>query len=262
MGGSGGRRNPRIRKKTIPVLEQRIRRRRRTWRPRSNWVLTRLHLRYTSDELKDDLVFQQAESIVGGRGTPTGEDGTFSEQGAKKSRVNQFQARYAILHPWEGEIDCKNPVRGRWGGPPRGRRGGQAQAAQRTAFVERGKIQLASLITSKEVPGLKIEGTGGEAASSDVVDESPDAGGAVAGADAGGPIIVATDDPSPDEADDEASDSQTTGGTSNETTTGPSEKKDSSSDGKCSTLPVEPSPPGGAVLALLALVATIWRRRP
>jgi hypothetical protein len=145
--------------KTIRLDRRRMRRRRRrrrTWRPRSNWVLTRLHLRYTADELKDDLVFRQAESIVGGRGTPSGEDGTFSEQGAKESRINQFQARYAILHPWEGEVDCKKPRRGRWGGPPRGK-SNQARAAGDTATAPRGKLSVREMVRDGEIPGLDDE---------------------------------------------------------------------------------------------------------
>jgi MYXO-CTERM domain-containing protein len=144
-----------------------------TWRPSSSWVLTRLHLRYTADELKDDLVFQQAKPIIGGRGTPSGEDGTFSEQGAKESRVNQFQARYAILHPWEGEVDCENPDRGVWGGPPSGGNQGP-QTAPRTAFAPRGKIELASMVrkSDHDAPGLVLpepsnEGSGEEEGSSE-----------------------------------------------------------------------------------------------
>ena len=32
--------------------------------------------------------------------------------------VNNFQARYAIRHLWDGPIQCENPVRNRWGGRP------------------------------------------------------------------------------------------------------------------------------------------------
>ncbi len=35
-----------------------------------NWVVTRLHARYTLETLKDDLVFRAAPPIVGGRGMP------------------------------------------------------------------------------------------------------------------------------------------------------------------------------------------------
>jgi len=81
------------------------------------FTLTRMHYRYTPDTLGEDLVFETAPAIVGGRGTPDAE-GRFQEQTARSGSVNNFQGRYAVLHRWEGEIDCENPVRGRWGGPP------------------------------------------------------------------------------------------------------------------------------------------------
>ncbi|RLB53989.1 MAG: hypothetical protein DRJ42_10400 [Deltaproteobacteria bacterium] len=81
------------------------------------FVLTRLHYRYGPDGLGEDLVFRAAPPIVGGRGTPNA-DGAFAEEGAEAGSYNNFQGRYGILHPWEGEISCAEPLRGRWGGPP------------------------------------------------------------------------------------------------------------------------------------------------
>jgi len=83
----------------------------------SDWTLTRLHYRYDEDDLTRDLVFREAPAIVGGRGTPDAE-GQLQEKQAQPADVNNFQGRYVILHRWEGEIACQNPVRGRWGGPP------------------------------------------------------------------------------------------------------------------------------------------------
>jgi len=80
-------------------------------------VFTRLHYRYGADGLSEDLVFRPAPPIVGGRGTPNAE-GAFDEEGAGAGSQNNFQGRYGILHPWEGEISCAEPLRGRWGGPP------------------------------------------------------------------------------------------------------------------------------------------------
>jgi hypothetical protein len=82
-------------------------------------VLTRLHTRYTRDALGDDLVFREARPLLGGREFAVDDRGTL-EQGAKVSPdgTNNFQARYAIRYPWMGAINCKNPVRGVWGGPP------------------------------------------------------------------------------------------------------------------------------------------------
>jgi hypothetical protein len=167
--------------RTQPVLQQRIRhwrsRQRTPWDPRPTWVLTRLHLRYTADELEDDLVFEAAEPIVGGRGTPSGEEGTLSEKGAKRARINQFQGRYVILHPWEGEVECEDPKRGRWGGGiPRG--GVPArQFAGDTASAPRDKISVREVVRGGEIPGLddeeeKEEKDNGEKKSSDGRDES------------------------------------------------------------------------------------------
>jgi hypothetical protein len=80
-----------------------------------NFILTRLHARYGKDSLAADLVFKAAEPIVGGREIRS-EKGDL-ETGAKKDSTNNFQARYAIRHEWKGPIACKDPVRGRWGGP-------------------------------------------------------------------------------------------------------------------------------------------------
>ncbi len=78
------------------------------------WTLTRLHLRYDSTTLGDDLVFQAAEPIMGGREVWNGQA---LETGAVPGWTNNFQGRYIIRHRWEGEVACENPVYGRWGGP-------------------------------------------------------------------------------------------------------------------------------------------------
>lgn len=82
------------------------------------FTLTRLHYRYGPEDLTEDLVFRAAPPIRGGQGIPS-TDGAM-EQGAMQSEYGQntFQGRYVMLHPWEGEIACESPQRGRWGGPP------------------------------------------------------------------------------------------------------------------------------------------------
>ncbi|MCB9796430.1 MAG: DUF2330 domain-containing protein [Alphaproteobacteria bacterium] len=85
------------------------------------WVLTRMHYRYTADSLGEDLVFRAAPPMAGGRGTPDRE-GELREQQPQSDSRNNFQGRYVILHPWEGEITCDDPQRGVWGGPPNGPR--------------------------------------------------------------------------------------------------------------------------------------------
>ncbi len=66
----------------------------------SEFVLTRLHARYDRSSLGEDLVFQAAPAIVGGR-EHLRADGQL-ERGAipDESGYNNFQARYIIRHPW------------------------------------------------------------------------------------------------------------------------------------------------------------------
>ena len=94
------------------------RKRRPSWQP-YGFVLTRLHYRYDKDGLDEDLVFRAAGPIVGGRGMPD-QKGQLGERRAQASSVNNFQGRYVMLNPWEGDIACENPQRGTWGGPPSG----------------------------------------------------------------------------------------------------------------------------------------------
>lgn len=122
------------------------------WQMTQNWVLTRLHARYDAKTLKDDLVFKAADAIVGGRGTPVGVKGELSEQGAQKSSMNNFQARYAILHPWTGKMSCASPSRGQWGYPPNGN--WNVSPALDLAATPRNKVKLSSAIKSKDAPGL------------------------------------------------------------------------------------------------------------
>ncbi|MFO7561674.1 MAG: DUF2330 domain-containing protein [Enhygromyxa sp.] len=86
-----------------------------SWSIPSEFVLTRLHARYDQSSLGEDLVFQAAPAIVGGREFLQ-QDGQI-ERGAVASGHNNFQARYIIRHEWTGPIECDHPQRGIWGGP-------------------------------------------------------------------------------------------------------------------------------------------------
>ncbi len=108
-------------------------------------VLTRLHTRYDSTTLTEDLVFRAADPVVGGREHVIGANGEL-EKGARKDSMNNFQARYAIRHAWTGPVTCSKPVRGRWGGPPGGNQPGTVPATN-LAAAPRGVITLASHIT-------------------------------------------------------------------------------------------------------------------
>lgn len=121
--------------------------RRRIRRPRG-MVLTRLHARYGKNGITDDLVFRPAPPIVGGREHWIAEGKI--EEGARPDRINNFQGRYIIRHPWKGAIACENPRRGIWGGP----QGDKpiARPAIGTAFAKRGALRLASVLQSP-LPG-------------------------------------------------------------------------------------------------------------
>lgn len=118
----------------------------------SGFVLTRLHARYDKASLGEDLVFREAPPIVGGREFMIG---TKVEKGSRPAGGNNFQARYAIRHPWEGPIACKNPVRGRWGAPPSGTPPQPTKAAKDAAFAARGGVELKQIIR-EDVPELGL----------------------------------------------------------------------------------------------------------
>ncbi|MCB9795447.1 MAG: DUF2330 domain-containing protein [Alphaproteobacteria bacterium] len=119
------------------------------------WVLTRMHYRYTADSLGEDLVFRAAPPMVGGRGTPN-QAGELTEQQPASASQNSFQGRYVILNPWEGEITCENPVRGRWGGPPSGPR---PEVLPAPSAMQRGgaarKVALGQLV-DQDIPWIGV----------------------------------------------------------------------------------------------------------
>jgi len=119
--------------------------------PANDFVLTRLHARY-GKELADDLRFEVAPAIAGGR-EQVASNGQL-EDGARPDDINNFQARYAIRHPWTGPITCKDPKRGRWGG----RDGGDAVAkpASQTAYAKRDAVQL-PLAIARDIPALGVK---------------------------------------------------------------------------------------------------------
>jgi len=122
-----------------------------------NWTLTRLHYRYTHDALGDDLVFRAAPPIVGGRGMPDAE-GVLTRE-VSETGTNNFQGRYAILHPWEGEVACDDPQPGRWGPPPNGAEPPPAPATD-LAFAARG-TDLGSYL-AEDLPELSVRASEGE----------------------------------------------------------------------------------------------------
>ncbi len=117
-----------------------------------NFVVTRLHARYSAETLGEDLVFKAASPIAGGREF-SGKDGL--ERGSQPSSVNNFQGRYAIRHEWEGAIDCKEPRRGIWGGPPNHGSAHKVEPATDLAFAPRGGMELANVV-AQDVPAIGL----------------------------------------------------------------------------------------------------------
>ena len=115
-------------------------------------VLTRLHVRYTKESLGEDLVFKAAPAIAGGREVVS--QGKL-EHGAQPSSFNNFQARYAVRHPWAGSIDCKEPVRGVWGGKPGGNQYGSPtpKAASKLGLAPHVQADLASYV-KQDIPEI------------------------------------------------------------------------------------------------------------
>jgi hypothetical protein len=149
------------------------------WGGASDFVLTRLHVRYDKSALGDDLFFRAAPPIVGGREFVT--DGKRLEQGAVPAGSNNFQARYVIRHPWTGPIKCAKPRRGIWGGPPGGAPSRPVPAAN-LGLAQSSGVQLAALVKGTLPPETFLSAAGATPAL--VVPPSPDAEGG-GGADAG-----------------------------------------------------------------------------
>ncbi|MBL0216411.1 MAG: DUF2330 domain-containing protein [Myxococcales bacterium] len=133
----------------------------------ADFVLTRLHARYGKD-MKDDLGFKEAKPIAGGREHLT--SGGKLEEGAVAASDNNFQGRYAVRHPWTGPLTCAQPVRGRWGGPPRdvmarpGYTPTGTKPALDLAFAPRGQVVLATSVL-QDVPEIDLK-TGARLATS------------------------------------------------------------------------------------------------
>jgi MYXO-CTERM domain-containing protein len=129
-----------------------------SWKIQSEFVLTRLHARYDKDTLGEDLVFEQAPGLGGGRGMPV--NGELDSKTVAVGEWNNFQGRYVILHYWEEAISCLRPLWDQWGGPPSGHADagdGQPQVAQQLAFEPR-DAQLASFVTQSAHASLKLAG--------------------------------------------------------------------------------------------------------
>lgn len=78
------------------------------------YVLSRLHHRYTPAELPWDVELVEAAAMRGGTGVPSGPSGELSRTAHPGDR-NELQVRYVSLHSWRGPASCLEPLRFRWG---------------------------------------------------------------------------------------------------------------------------------------------------
>lgn len=114
-------------------------------------ILTRLHYRYDRGGADRDLVFRRAAPVVGGRGTPN--QRARMPRDVRYASTNAFQARYAILHRWQGPIRCAAPRRGLWGGPAA--RGIPAARPALNLSQRRPTRRLAPFFPNSSVPPLR-----------------------------------------------------------------------------------------------------------
>jgi MYXO-CTERM domain-containing protein len=163
--------------------------------PFQSFVLTRLHYRYEEDGLGEDLAFRVAEPIVGGR--EMRDNAGALEKDAQPAPANNFQGRYAIRHPWEGPIECDEPIRGVWGGPPEAVGTTTPRAATGTATAPRGRIDLASML-KQDIPAIGVvvpsAGAGAEAVGpAEAPTASPPAASSGSGGGCGGCSATSAD---------------------------------------------------------------------
>lgn len=207
------------------------------------FVLTRLHLRYTADDISEDLVFAAAPPIVGGRGTPSGTNQLSQEP--ESGSMNNFQGRYIIKHRWDGPIACQNPQRGVWGGPPNGAYPGTVGAsnspttAKDTAFADRDAVQLASVV-QEDIPSINFEVGERRANAGSGTQPSPTNGA----------------ESQENANSDERSDSEQTSDNADDSV-GSESSSQSSSKKNCSSAPFSSSLP----IALILTLGFVWKRR-
>jgi MYXO-CTERM domain-containing protein len=207
-----------------------------SWSVPNEFVLTRLHARYDATSLGEDLVFAEAPAIVGGREFLKAqgklEEGAVEEPGG----MNNFQARYIIRHPWTGKVECQNPQRGIWGGPPDGS-GNHPKVARQLAFEAR-DATLGSFVTAESAKIVGIAAIDSPAGAEPPTTDTPKA-----------------DTPKADtpKADDAKKD-DTKEGTKADT------KKAGDTKGGCACSSESEAPAGWGVLALLGL-GLVRRRR-
>jgi MYXO-CTERM domain-containing protein len=129
--------------------------RRRALLDRNNFVITRLHHRFSKDSLTEDIKVQPAEHVQGGVGTPVGPNAELPGS-VEPSKQSRLQTRYSVSHPSKRVVQCDDPKRWRWGKAPPSYRGlRKTWTARDLAYKKRDKFALKDVIKSS-VPALGI----------------------------------------------------------------------------------------------------------
>ena len=110
------------------------------WTGLPDWVLSRLHFRYTRESFPSDLALEEAPALSGGREG----DGP----AARASEAPAFQSRYVIRHPFTKPVTCAAPLRGRWGPRPGMDHPFGAIAAQRALGKAADAVALDAMLVS------------------------------------------------------------------------------------------------------------------
>jgi hypothetical protein len=79
-------------------------------------VVTRLAVPLAADTRA--LQLSPRTPIEGGR--EIGPSGKPEARVIPADKLNNYQARFVVRHPWKGPVACQSPERGVWGGPPKG----------------------------------------------------------------------------------------------------------------------------------------------
>jgi MYXO-CTERM domain-containing protein len=131
--------------------------RRRALLERNRYVITRLHHRYDSAGLPEDVALKPVAHVQGGLGEPQGPRGELptAVEPAEQSRL---QTRFTFMHPSKSEEKCDNPVRWRWGKAPRSYRGLRKIWTAKD-MDRKNRAQFASLkeVITTSVPALGVD---------------------------------------------------------------------------------------------------------
>lgn len=81
------------------------------------YVLSRLHYRYSKQELPLDPELATGRAVTGGLSMPVGAEGR-ADSGVRVTEPSAFVTRFIHVHRYNRPTVCEHPQRFRWGAPP------------------------------------------------------------------------------------------------------------------------------------------------